>query len=473
LLLDAAATACLSRSFPVEAVETPDRGESAEDPLVDAQLGHYRVLAKLGQGGMGAVYRALDESLQRYVALKVLRPCSRSPIDSDHIQRLLQEAIAQARVSHPHVAHIYYVGRQESVPFFAMELVAGPTLAQRLADGPLPFDEVARIALQVVDALRHCARFDIIHGDIKPSNVLLADGHTAKLSDFGLARRISQLDRHPDLLGGTPVYLSPEAADGKALDVRSDMYSLGITLFEMTFGRLPYRLSGSKLEDFIRQHRELPVEFPTPWPAGVPTAWREVLQRLLAKSPADRYPSYDALYADLQRLRPARFLQAGRVQRGLAWTLDLALAHAVQSVFYLPLAAEETQVFWQRFPIARLALALVGGVVPLAAALLQMRWQTTPGKQLFQLRIVDAHGVVPARSTLAVRMLAQILPVCVTTVWEVLAALHLRPLAALVAAVAYLALLADAGWALLSRRGRSLHDRLFGTRVVLKSSPDA
>jgi uncharacterized RDD family membrane protein YckC len=119
-----------------------------------------------------------------------------------------------------------------------------------------------------------------------------------------------------------------------------------------------------------------------------------------------------------------------------------------------------------------LALAVAGGVVPVAAAYLQMRWQTTPGKQLFQLRIVDAHGVVPARSTLALRTFVQLLPVCVATVWEVLSAMHLRPLAALVAAAAYLALLGDAGWALISRDGRSLHDRLLGTRVVLKSNTE-
>ena len=264
---------------------------------------------------MGAVYQALDESLQRYVALKVIHSAGGSAIDTKQIQRLLQEAIAQARVNHPNIVHIYYVGREGKTPFFAMELVPGATLADRLKDGPLPFATVVSIGEQVADALRHAADFDILHGDVKPSNILFADKGTVKLSDFGLARRLSAADLSPTSFAGTPAYLSPEAAEGRPTDIRSDMYSLGITLFEMTFGRLPYTPSGGKLVDFVQVHRTASIEFPSPWPDRLPYAWRGVLARLLAKSPADRYPNYEDLLADLRRLRPVDLPRRARPAR--------------------------------------------------------------------------------------------------------------------------------------------------------------
>jgi uncharacterized RDD family membrane protein YckC len=441
---------------------------SAEDvPVVAAtdptgqRYGHYRIVRKLGQGGMGAVYQALDESLQRYVALKVIHAAGGSAIDTKQIQRLLQEAIAQARVNHPNIVHIYYVGREGKTPFFAMELVPGATLADRLKDGPLPFAAVVSIGEQVADALRHAADFDILHGDVKPSNILFADEGTVKLSDFGLARRLSAADHSPASFAGTPAYLSPEAAEGRPVDIRSDMYSLGITLFEMTFGRLPYTPSGGKLVDFLQVHRTACIEFPSPWPDRLPHAWRGVLARLLAKSPADRYQNYEDLLADLRRLRPVELPRAGRVQRGLAWLVDVALAQAGQSLFYIPLAAGAGP-----WPI-QLLLATLGGLVPLLAALLQARWHTTPGKRLFQLRIVDWHGLTPHDTILALRSVFQFLPLWAACVHELNKATGRPFLGAVLAAVGALWLAADVVGGVFSRKGLSLHDLLCKTRVVL------
>ena len=271
---DLAATVSLTHVAEDSGAVAAHQESAGADDSIGLRYGHYRIVQKLGQGGMGVVYQALDESLQRYVALKVIHGAGGSAADTPQIQRLLQEAIAQARVNHPNVVHIYYVGREEKTPFFAMELVPGPNLAERLHAGPLAFAAVVSIAQQVADALRHAADFDIVHGDVKPSNILFTDGGIAKLSDFGLARRLSHVAGTPTTLAGTPAYLSPEAAAGQPIDVRSDMYSLGITLFEMTFGRLPYRPSSDRLIDFVQLHRTAVVEFPVPWPDSVPHGWR-------------------------------------------------------------------------------------------------------------------------------------------------------------------------------------------------------
>lgn len=444
-----------------------------DDDRVGEVFGHYRVINKVGQGGMGAVYQALDESLERYVALKVIHSTGTSATDTKHVERLQQEAIAQARVNHPNVVHIYFVGREDNTPFFAMEMVHGPTVADRLEQGPLPFDEVIAFGEQIVDALRHCAMFDIVHGDIKPSNILLAAQDTVKLSDFGLSRRMSQVEDNPALVAGTPNYLSPEAVEGRNLDTRSDMYSLGITLFEMTFGRLPYSLTGSSLIDCLQTHLTAETEFPETWPDNVPEGWRDVLETLLAKEPEDRYQSYDDLAADLERLRPKSLPKAGRVQRGLAWLVDLGLAHAAQQFFYAPLVASGASQLWRAHPFAHLVVAVAGGCVPVAAALLQARWGTTPGKHLFQLRIADHHGTVPRRSTLTLRMIAQLLPIWATTVYHVFAALYMAPLGRLISLFAGLAIIGNVGFTLFSPKRRSLHDLVFGTQVVLKTEDRA
>lgn len=247
----------------------------------------------------------------------------------------------------------------------------------------------------------------------------------------------------------------------QSTDVRSDMYSLGITLFEMTLGRLPYTPSGGKLVDFIQVHRTASIEFPSPWPDHLPYVWRGVLARLMAKSPADRYPNYEALLADLRRVRPVDLPCAGRVQRGLAWLVDVALAQAGQSLFYIPLATGAGA-----WPV-RLLLATLGGSVPLLAALLQAHWHTTPGKRLFQLRIVDWHGLTPRNVILAIRSVFQFLPLWAAALHELNRATGRPFLGAVLAAMSALWLVGDVVWGVFSRKGLSLHDRIFKTRVVL------
>ena len=221
--------------LPARLVTHPDH-----DPYIGESLGHFKILSRIGDGGMGAVYHALDESLQRYVALKVIHRGADEQGSAD-LARLFQEARAQARVNHPHVVHVYYVGIENETPFLAMELVGSGTLADRMREGTLSYQEIVRFAIQIARALGCAAEYDIVHGDIKPSNVLLVDNHTSKLSDFGLARRLSAPTKTASRMSGTPDYMPPESTLGAAVDHRGDMYALGVTLFQMTFERLPTR----------------------------------------------------------------------------------------------------------------------------------------------------------------------------------------------------------------------------------------
>jgi hypothetical protein len=445
----------------------PPPGAAGPDPQVGEELDHFSIVQRLGHGGMGTVYRALDESLQRYVALKVIRAGSRNEVDSSQMESLQQEARAQARVNHPHVVHIYYVGRDERSPFFAMELVTGPTLAERLEAGPLPFVEVIEIALQLTSALDCAAKYDIVHGDVKPSNVLQVDPGTVKLSDFGLARRLSQeLDGTSGVVG-TPNYLSPEAVRGEPLDIKSDMYSLGVAIFEMTFGRLPYELTGSTLSEKLQVHETAPIDFPEPWPATVPEGFRHVLRRLMAKEPAGRYGDYDDLRRDLERLRPVSLPRAGRVPRALAWLLDLVLVTGLQALLWAPFAAAGGVAVLDRHPGLRLFYAAFGALAPFAALCLQAWWGTTPGKALFQIRIVDRHCLRPNRTILALRSIVQFFPLWAGPAGSLYTLFGLEPIAAVVFLTAAGVLLIDAMFAALAPGGRSLHDLAFGTQVVL------
>jgi len=445
--------------------------ETAEDPLIDTMVDHYKIVARIGRGGMGAVYRALDTSLERYVALKFIQRDPASDVDTEHLEHLLQEARAQARVNHPHVAHIYYVSRDQDAPFLAMELVQGPTLQQRIAQGPLAYGTVVALAVQIVDALRHAARFDIVHGDIKPSNILFADGDTIKLSDFGLARRLSQPEETQLAKGGTPLYFSPEAVRREGQDIRSDMYSLGLMLFEMTFGRAAYELIGETLLERLQCHLNSAVDFPEPWPDELPEAWRDLLARLLAKSPEDRYQDYDGLLADLERLKPIALPRAGRLLRGMAWFVDVALATAAQEVLYAPFGILAVREFLNQRPVLGLLAACTSLGIPLLTSYLLARLRTSAGKRLFQIRIVGRHGLPPAEAKRAARGVFQVLPVWITAA-EYIARDGFRAewLASGILYVGWSFVLLDAGFAIFSRRCRSLHDMIFGTQVVLDAA---
>ena len=464
-----------------------------------AELEHFRVERLLGRGGMGAVYRALDLSLERYVALKVIRPdAARSKSTnpgaggatpgtgsgSVALDRLMQEARAQARVNHPNVAHIYFVSPDPADPFLAMELIDGPTLSKVLGDGPLPYELVSRIGVQIARALACAGRFDIVHGDVKPSNVLLAGppGDRAgnlKLSDFGLARRAG--GAASAALEGTPNYLAPEVVRGGPPTAKSDLYALGVTLFEATFGRLPYTTEKQGLTDRLTAHLSAAPEFPEPWPKRLPPDWRGLLGDLLAKDPADRPADADEVADRVARLAPRPAVRAGVLVRGLGWAGDLFLvavasAMLLAAVWVPGFILIETRLAGLVASLAAVpltALAIAAGWIPsLVLAWRQGRTGRTPGKSLFQIRVVDRYGLKPDRRTLFLRGLAQTFLVwgsVMVGLTEELTGLG-WPETGLEAAVLTVWLV-DHLPALVRRDRRTLHDWLLGTRVVLDAAP--
>ena len=216
---------------------------------VGARLGHYAVTAKLGEGGMGEVWRATDTQLDRDVALKVLPEAFTS--DPDRLARFEREAKVLASLNRPGIAAIYGIEESEGTRALVLELVEGPTLADRISKGPVPLDEALPIAKQIAEALEAAHEAGVIHRDLKPANIKVRDDGTVKVLDFGLAKALepnptSDPSESPTLTAaatqmgvimGTAAYMSPEQAAGKPVDTRSDIWSLGVVLFEMLTGR--------------------------------------------------------------------------------------------------------------------------------------------------------------------------------------------------------------------------------------------
>jgi tetratricopeptide (TPR) repeat protein len=260
----------------------------------------YRLDSELGRGGMGTVYRATDLELQREVAVKILSAASHT---SDGRQRLIREARAAAALNHPHIVTIHDVGEAAGLPFLVMELVAGPRLSQAK---PTELSRVVNIAVQICAALEHAHAASIVHRDLKPDNVLLSGPSQAsnvKLADLGLAlpadgARISRVG----VIVGTAAYMAPEQALGQPVDGRSDLYALGVVLYELTTGRLPF--TGDDPLTVISQHVHAHVVPPRVLRPDLPLALETIIVRLLAKDPAQRFSTAaetrDALLTSLQ-----------------------------------------------------------------------------------------------------------------------------------------------------------------------------
>ena len=446
--------------------------ESVEDDeMLGQSLDHFRIIDRLGGGGMGTVYRAMDESLQRYVAIKIIRRSKRRPDETDHVERLLQEARAQARVNHANVVHIYFVSRDKQRPYLAMELVPGPTLAERVTDGPLPYVEVVRTGLQIAEALRESAQFDIVHGDIKPSNILLHED-IAKLSDFGLSQRISQSDPTTAKVVGTPNYMAPEVCRGEPATAQSDMYSFGVMMFEMSFGRLPYTFSDSTVESRLDAHQNTVPEFPAIWPPAIPESWQPFLEHLLAKDPVDRFKSGDALITEMRSLRPLRLVAAGRLKRGIAWGLDLLVLSFAQALVVAPLAFTGRTFFPDSLVFKLLSMAGLL-IVPVLVMWWVSKGGSSPGKKLMQLRVVDRHGLRLRPRILARRSILQYLPIWCGPITNSETLGTTGYISTPISVAVGLFLLLEILLAIFRREGRSLHDQIFGTRVVLFDSRDS
>ena len=274
-----------------------------ERPDEIGRLGGYRILKELGRGGMGVVYQAEDERLKRAVAVKAMRPAL---LDAGgrSVRRFLQEAQAMAAVEHDRIVRIYQVDEEHGVPFFAMELLKGETLEERLRREPKPpLAEVLRIGREIAEGLAAAHGRGLIHRDVKPANVWLeAPGGRVKILDFGLARaaaREGDLTRQGTIVG-TPAYMAPEQARGEAVDGRGDLFSLGVVLYRLCTGRQPFLG-----DDVISTLMKLATHEP-PAPAEIdpalPGDFSDLIMRLLAKDPARRPASAEEVVLALQAL---------------------------------------------------------------------------------------------------------------------------------------------------------------------------
>ncbi len=283
----------------------------------------YRLGPTLGQGGMGTIYRAHDEVLDRPVAVKVL---NRAGLGTAGRARLLAEARSAARLNHPNIVSVYDAGETDGLAYIVMELVEGDTLQGR---GDLP--GTVALVRQICAALAHAHAHGVIHRDLKPENVLVSADGTAKLSDFGLARSVSSRLTEDGAVAGTVFYLAPEILQGREIDGRADLYALGVMLYELTTGKLPF--AGEEPVAIISQHLYAAPMPPRAHNPALPTALEAIILRLLAKDPVDRPATADEVsrlleHWDDDSAEPDRLSLLDRMVRGRMVGRERELAEA-------------------------------------------------------------------------------------------------------------------------------------------------
>jgi serine/threonine protein kinase len=295
-----------TRSSPLPSADDVHEGNS--DVLTNGTiLGQYCITGKLGEGGMGTVYRGYDQVLRRDVAIKILRSGQRE--DSLGRERLLREARSAASLNHPNICTIYQVGEAEGKVYIAMELVTGQSLSQRLEDGgPLTPDETLRYSLQLADALAHAHEHGIIHRDLKCANVIVTPEQRCKVLDFGLAKRLESDGTGEETtltalteagtVPGTPAYMAPEQLQGQPADARSDVWAFGVMLYEAVVGKRPFRGNTSfELISAIVNGK------PAPLPSKIPIALQNVVECCLSKDPDKRHSNGRELHAALEKIQ--------------------------------------------------------------------------------------------------------------------------------------------------------------------------
>lgn len=258
----------------------------------------YRVTEKIGSGGMADVYKAVDDVLGRTVAVKVLHP--RYASEPDFVARFRQEAQAAANLSHPNIVNMYDWGREGETYYIVMEYVAGTDLKTLISRGPLDPIKAAEYAAQVCSALAVAHGYDVIHRDIKPHNIVLTPDGQIKVMDFGIARAGNTTMTQTNSVLGTAQYISPEQAQGKPLTPASDLYSLGVTLYEMATGRLPFDAE-TPVATALAQVNDEPIP-PRQIRGSIPPALEAVILRAMRKNPAERYSSAAEMRDDLKRV---------------------------------------------------------------------------------------------------------------------------------------------------------------------------
>jgi uncharacterized RDD family membrane protein YckC/tRNA A-37 threonylcarbamoyl transferase component Bud32 len=347
-------------------------GESAAslaDGLAGQRLQHFELVRPLGRGGMGAVYYGTDLSLERPVAIKVLALDIAQ--DPEIAERFVREARAQARLRHPNIAQIYFIGEDRGFHFFVMEYLEGPGLDAILASGtPLPWTQAVDYALAAARGLRAALAHGFVHRDVKPSNLMLDNESGIKILDFGLVKSThgdAQLTRDGAIIG-SPLYMSPEQGRGQLADHRSDIYSLGCSLFHMLCGQPPF--NGPSPVGIISMHVTDRAPALRDLNPQVPQAVTRIVERMMAKKPDDRYADYDELIVALEAARAPRRELGGMGARGIALGIDVVLL--LVAAYFLQLwVVPAALVYW---------------------ILCHRLFGQTPGKWLLGIRVESVSG---------------------------------------------------------------------------------
>ena len=353
-----------------------------QDPIADTvaprrslppgtRLGRYSILEPLGSGGMGVVYRAHDEKLEREVAIKTLAPGVFAGDQArEHFRR---EALALAKLNHPNIAAVYDVGQQDGLDYIVMECVPGQSLAAKLSAGALTVRESTTIVLQVAEALEEAHRQGVIHRDLKPANVLITPRGNAKVLDFGLAKLFAASDATQSMaetqgILGTPLNMSPEQASGKSVDARTDLWSLGVLYYQCLTGQVPFNADSNLA--VLRAITESPLRSVRELRPDIPSQAASIVDRALQKSPAERYQTAAAIAADasslLAQLSGASALPAPRPRKPLVW-IAAALALVLIALSGVWLYQRAAQRRWARDEAIPQITQLLNARTPLAA----------------------------------------------------------------------------------------------------------
>ncbi len=269
--------------------------------MIGQTISHYKILEKLGEGGMGVVYKAEDTILHRLVALKF--PSDPFVAGEDVRSRFLNEARMAATLLHQNVTVVHEVGEHEGHIFIVMEYVDGRNLRAKVRDeGPLPIQRAINVAIQICEGLKAVHDKNVIHRDIKTENIMLTTGNQIKIADCGLAARFISSEGLEEVLGleGTTAYMSPEQLRGESIDLRSDVFSAGVVLYEIVTGHLPFEADHHHALVYLIVNAD-----PTPMEEhreGVPSSLRAIIHKALEKNPIDRYQNVDTMIYDLRKV---------------------------------------------------------------------------------------------------------------------------------------------------------------------------